>query len=507
DASIRADVVCATWNGGLGGIGCRLTAAEGRVVAFQAGGSLEGFRVRQQAPITSNGGCVRADGADLTLVDVEMEGCSAGNGGALYAAQAVPLVTLERVTITGAEGLDGGAISLQAGVDLVATELTVTGTTSARGALHARASNSVQLTDVVFEDDTASLGQGGAIWIADGDLLVSGGLFVGNVADHGGAVHAMDTDLGFVSTLFSDNEPNADPAMGGELGGAVYVEGGSLVDIAGVYQLNEAEQGGAIYGYLADIDLQGTTLEDNTSNVNGAMALFGGRIELTDVVFSANTGVAGSTAALYTESLDNGSFLADVQIVGNSTTGWAAKLRSATGATVEVDRIVVQNPASGNGIDNTQGVFRYRNALVTGHADVGIGMLLVGGDSALELESCTIAANGGNGVQYLANGDGQLVFRNSIIADNGGLGISEVLSGPGVETHSYAYTSVWGNGNGAVGAAPVSVDGMFDEVDPQFVGPGSWQRSIHDDGDPLLPNPGSTTSERGAYGGPTPLLP
>jgi hypothetical protein len=116
---------------------------------------------------------------------------------------------------------------------------------------------------------------GGAIWVLDGTLRVSGTLFDGNEAGFvGGAIYAIGTwdrgaDVLVTGSTFRANQAQADPCCAIDsptTGGALHAEDLTTLRVhQSLFLLNRADFGGAVDNYRAVVEIDGSVLRGNQS--------------------------------------------------------------------------------------------------------------------------------------------------------------------------------------------------------------------------------------------------
>jgi hypothetical protein len=140
----------------------------------------------------------------------------------------------------------------------------------------------VTVSNLTFVNGDAGTGEGGAIELQAGDLTLSGCSFQSNHADTGGAVYATTTSIAPRYVSIANSTFTGNVATGsnfGGAGGAVYVSGSSNLDIEGsTFTGNTSfHEGGAVRVQTssATITIGGSVLANNTANGgNGGGAVF-----------------------------------------------------------------------------------------------------------------------------------------------------------------------------------------------------------------------------------------
>ena len=249
-----------------------------------------------------------------------------GLGGRLLSLQGVH-VTLESMTLSGGDDVDGGAIYVDGG-SLTTSEVVFDENSATSGGAIYGAGADLVLLDTDFSENAAT--DGGAVVVTSGSLQVTGGSWSDNDAyEDGGAVWATTSTLDFDSVELTGNQAAA--GYGGAIyldgsgsaasftsstlsenvayryGGAVYAvnlygavtfEGCTLADNEGTYG-----HGGAVYVYnRSDLVARDTTFEDNTAYYagGGVYQYYLSSAELTDCTFDGNESLTYPGGGFYT---------------------------------------------------------------------------------------------------------------------------------------------------------------------------------------------------------------
>lgn len=188
-------------------------------------------------------------------------------------------VQIEGVKFDGGRSPEaGGAISLLGGVS----------------------GDRLKLVNTIFVDNESTGFGGGAVYVSNGNLTITGGSFNSNQAQgfgNGGAVYVVDSSLTVNGgTVFEANSSNGD-------GGAVFsYQSASVknsIDIVGAsFLLNSAQDYGAV-GYIRPdtVTVQHSTFSDNSVrpsddwHVAGALGGIGGNLNVRSSTFIGNDGL------------------------------------------------------------------------------------------------------------------------------------------------------------------------------------------------------------------------
>lgn len=262
-------------------IATRLSAARGGAIALDPYlryggwvgpvGYLSGLEISETTAV--RGGFLDAVGVDLSMSDSNVSAASAQVGGAIYLEPAVDA---------------GGQPRLYASAELDHSSFSGCAARGnldrTRGGAIAGVGTSLTLSNVQFEDNQASGGLGGALWLgpmrqADGSIAVrsvvdvDASIFTRNGATEGGAV-AIDAASGRVTG--SEFTSNAASARGGSI--ALYDSSERPGFLPFTLQglrivFGSAPLGGAIYATSVDLKVVDTAIEDNSATWGAGIAL------------------------------------------------------------------------------------------------------------------------------------------------------------------------------------------------------------------------------------------
>lgn len=249
----------------------------------------------------SNGTIVStALNVDLTVRGLSVEDGGRSAGGAIYARNATLVVEACAFHDNSALSGSGGAIRAEGPVSFtVRDSLFEDNSASSHGGAVQVIGGVGVFERVVFRRNSAAL-RGGALYSSDfGGWDVRDSTFELNTADEGGAIYgdssggAPPSALVSSGTAFSNNT-----AVRG--GGAIYARV-AWQDTASVFELNQGDPGGALYIRNTDSStLTGTLAEFNASGVGGAIAMDGlgaGSLQLVGAQLLDNS--AGSGGAIH----------------------------------------------------------------------------------------------------------------------------------------------------------------------------------------------------------------
>lgn len=227
-----------------------------------------------------NGGVKGDETKDNIIDNTTFDGNFANAGGAIYMNSPIGHIEIKNSTFKDnhTNGVQpsssyGGAISITGGLDISDTEFTGNKAQSG-GAIDLIGGNTVTITGGTFSDNEAVGFRGGAIYQegSAGNLTVSGTEFIGNKvtgsSQYGGAIFIADGNVIKISGRYSDfPEISSDTVFSGNealngFGGAIYTGADIELDATLgniIFSDNKAQEGNDIYlDSAADLNVVGT---------------------------------------------------------------------------------------------------------------------------------------------------------------------------------------------------------------------------------------------------------
>lgn len=402
-----------------------------------------------------------------------VHGSTAAAGAAISSAESLVLSKMA-FTANSADSF-GGAVSLLSTVNGPAPALIVkdsvfsgNATSGGRGgAIYAQTGAGVQITKTLFTHNTSDE-NGGAVCAqiiatGDGDIVITGATFRGNVAGSAGGGAFLDNErtgglINVSKSLFVANHADGD-------GGGAAVEEGSATISGVTFQENESEaRGGGLAGTTATTAL---TVTGGKFHANHAIDKGGGAFvnagltnDFTKAVFIRN--VAGGIGGGFTAE---GS--AQVKLDGATFTENVGNTGGALGSLGSAILEVLKSKFIGNASTAGQGgsIFTGANSSLTltdssimgGFSSADGGGIAVADNASLLLEKSIISGNvagdDGGGVSFVGNSFGTLrnvkMLHNLAGGGGGGLYVSTATgSTTFVENSLIDGNAATGNGGG-----------------------------------------------------------
>ena len=410
-------------------------------------GEVSGFKATGTSVISSNASSVSGGAMCVKNGDVQLESATISSnvskaGGALYLVGG-------SVTLSGAAEIKDNTASTNGGAAFVnkGSITTATGTSTTK-----------------LSGNKATNGEGGAFYIAGeqgkkGTLNLQGVTsFIGNEAtnSNGGAASLHYGDIvitGSNTTLTSNKAKN---------GGAFYVNNGDITTTAGTMSGNEASADGGVFyvnkGHIylgTDADNEnhyGITLQNNTANNGGAIALYNGEFALSNQCLIKNNTASANGGGLYVKNEATSGTPTSISCKGGSFEGNKAKLGGGIYAYGNIALAFAANVRD-NIANNGGGLY------LDGGVDMVFGDGLIVANTASENQSATFSmrtrstnsTNGIGGGIYLANGE--LSFECVDNSEIENFGIYNNVA-------SYQAADIYSAGNGVATIKIPYVEGM-----------------------------------------------
>ncbi|KAK3238492.1 hypothetical protein CYMTET_51498, partial [Cymbomonas tetramitiformis] len=331
---------------------------------------------------------------------------------------------------------------------------------------------SVRLGNVTFDGNSADMGNGGAVAIAQSDLEVEDCVYASNAAGSGGALYgvANSTVTMFAHTLFENNFAYAS-------GGAMFCSGGSDVNITDAIQVsfNRGEQGAGLFiGDCAVHILNGSWLYGNAAvkegggvfmhtahslEERGVLLASGLIVEANGALQYSGAGIAASSNSLL--ALHGASLLSNRAHHGSGGAVYAVN------STIEIasSSMLAHNVAAGGGgggiflLGELAQLHLDHSQVELNNASEGGGGLMITGGAAASITNSSQLAGNADGAVYVSK-RASLEISDSTVTGNlgaphkgfAGIGLSEGAAGllEGVLLDDQGGTAVWiGDGSSA----------------------------------------------------------
>ncbi|MDO5859526.1 Ig-like domain repeat protein, partial [Methanobrevibacter sp.] len=229
----------------------------------------------------ARGGSIDVEGDYTKILNCNFDKCTAYEGGVIYVTG--EYLTIDNSNFTKSNAInDGGAIYI-AGNDATVSNsnFTLNNATNYGGSIYV-AGNNANITGDTFENCTANMYNGGAIYIRGVNTTIEKSNFTRNRVNPANWAHGGAIDVEGDNTTISDSV--FDQCMAWD-GGVIYVSGdNAVIDNATITHSSAKENGGAIY-VAGDY----VTVSNSDISMNNATS-FGGAI----YVAGDNTNITGN---------------------------------------------------------------------------------------------------------------------------------------------------------------------------------------------------------------------
>lgn len=439
------------------------TTLRGAIAAAEANGEADVITLQGGTTYT----LTNAEGDLDITTDITIEGNGAtidasGLGDRAFQVAAGGDLTISGVTVTGgrpadapsaAGGGSGGAFLNAGTLTISDSVLDDNSAERAGGAIEASAGSTTTLTDTDLTNNAtgAAPGNGGGLHLTGaGTVSITGGTVSGNTAAaEGGGL--WNSGAGTMTVDGTDITGNtASGATADQGGGGLFQEAGvgrltvRNATITGNTANGAAGSGGGILNDQSNVDVEDSTISDNTSvRAGGGVEANIGITNLTGVTLDGNStgGAPGNGGGLHITGAG------EAEITGSTVTNNTATLEggglwNGSGTMTVSDTEITGNTASGAAADDGGGGL-FNNG----------GTLLIT-DSTVEGNEADGAAGSGGGVLTLA---GTLEVTASSIDNN-----TAVRAGGGIEATAGSVTTLSGGSlsENVTGAAPGNGGGL-----------------------------------------------
>lgn len=394
----------------------------------------------------------------------------AGKGFRMFnsTAAAGSALSISGMTLSGASGATGSAITAGAGVNLTVANIAFKSNSAAgAGGAVAVATGTTSISNSTFTLNTAT-GAGGAVaQTGAGALTITSSTFNGNVASSsGGAINIASG----TATITGSNFGTAAPAdrNKGTSGGAINSAATVTINSSSFVNNQATSTTGGAIASSNSLSLTGSSFTGNIATTAGGAVNSSSSLTVNTTSFSSNT--ATTTGGAINSSATAAATITESSFGSNSatTSGGGISWTGAGSLTVNRSSIFGGTSALGGGINQSTGTITFTNSTVSGNTATGTtgggGWNVSGGNqniisSTLAFNNATGTGSSGGGFRRSA---GTLVINSSIIAKN-------TSKTGGIDAHSTATVSLAGNDSfiGDLTSSSITLTGTFYNGDPK----------------------------------------
>lgn len=215
--------------------------------------------------------------------------------GRIFYAGLCDSLILEGLTLTGGLYYNGAAGNIQScqGVEIRDCAFVANHTTSGiGGALQVSGESSIVIENCLFQENTASMDDGGAIWLSCPAAAITGCSFIGNQAINGAGISCTGENVHISDCIFAQNRASN--------GGGLDLRGDTVVISDCLFAGNTATRGGAAGCWYGATPLfTGCTMVENTaSDQGGGLYCTGGSVASVERLLLAFNAGGGSVACV-----------------------------------------------------------------------------------------------------------------------------------------------------------------------------------------------------------------
>ncbi len=380
---------------------------------------------------TQSGGGIYSTGKG-TIAGTDVNGNTATLGGGVYNT-AIGGVTLTSATIENNSASIGGGIFGGSSVQVTGGSFVANSATNGNGGAIYQNKGSISATGVLFQGNSGA--DGGAIASGTGTVTITGGSFIANsvVNGFGGAIASTST-LTISGVLFQNNS-----AVDG-VGGAIF-EHGSLTVKSGSVLLGNLAGRGAGIAISGKLSLANSTMSSNSAgSTSGGSAMGGAIYETSGTVAISGGKIVNNFAG------DSGGGIFVKQGALTIASGTALNSNSAdgdggavynSGGTVSLTNLTIgANSANEGGAIGNHGTLTANIVTFSGNSASNGGAIANFIAGTATLTDATLSGNSAGGSGGAIANVGTMTITSSTIADNTG------AAGGGIQNKSGTLTAI-----------------------------------------------------------------
>ena len=246
----------------------RAVIADSGATFHMLSGKIEDCRVGGNGVISVNGG------SGFIMDGGTISGCTAGEGGGLYAENST--ITIKDGTISGCEAGAGGGLYVD-GSTVTISGGTISGCEAAineGGGLYATNQSTITISGGTISGckaPSSDKGNGSGLYANNSTVTISGGTISGCDGRWGGGLYAENS-----STIEISGGTISGCTVGA--GGGLFVDSSTIRISGGIISkciTSDTGNGGGLYAYNSTIKITGGTIENNKAAYGGGVALIG----------------------------------------------------------------------------------------------------------------------------------------------------------------------------------------------------------------------------------------
>ena len=239
---------------------CRAVIADSGATFYMQSGKIEDCRFGGNRVISVNGG------SKFIMDGGTISGCSAENGGGLYADNST--VTINNGTISGCTANAGGGLYVTNGSTININRGTISGCTAdAGGGLYATNGSTININNGTISGCKARMGTGGGLYATNQSTInINRGTISGCEAGAGGGLYADKSTVTISGGAISECEAAINE------GGGLYAKNQSTITINNngtISECSAANDGGGLYA-------DNSTITINKGTISGCNGRWGG---------------------------------------------------------------------------------------------------------------------------------------------------------------------------------------------------------------------------------------
>ena len=197
---------------------------------------------------------------------------------------------------TNRNGCDGGALYIWNSSVLLTGNIFQNNFAAFRGGVLYVNNSKLTVTDNIFQNDSA--GHGGVLYVEDSTFTISDNTFRNNFAAYGsgGVLDVLHSNFTVMDNIFHNN------SAANESGGVLFVWKSILTVTNNSFHSNSAFQGGVLYLWNSNLTVTESTFQSNSADTGGAVHATCSTLDLLGNIFQKNVGTEVGGAILFDRS-------------------------------------------------------------------------------------------------------------------------------------------------------------------------------------------------------------
>ena len=264
--------------------------------------------------------------------------------------------------------------------------------------------------------DTARFDWGGALYIQNSTVKLTGNIFQNNSATFGGVLYVWDSTLTVMDNTFQNNSAAS--------GGVLYVVDSTLTIMDNTFQYNSADFEGVLNVENSTLTVMNNTFQNNSADTGGVLVVWDSTLSVMDNTFQYNSADFGGVLDVVDSTLT----VMDNTFQYNSAGEDGGVLYVWISTLTVMDNTFQYNSAGEDGgvlyVDNTLSFFFLNSTVITGNifqknsANLGGIIYMIGGSINITNNTFTDSSALLGGAIFMTDNSTVSMYGSNIIENN-----------------------------------------------------------------------------------------